>query len=242
MKRAYNKYSRLNRTEKKKNLKTAFLFIFLTIILGVTIVFVGIPLLVRLAMFLGDMRSPNLPIENSDSIPPSPARFNSSFEATNSATISLGGFAEPAANISLFLNQEFDTEVVVDNEGSFLFDKISLKGGDNLIYAIVTDEAGNESNKSTTINIVFDNQSPEIEISSPTDNQEFSQLKKQITISGKLNESASLSINDRTVILNSNLEFNYSYTLKDGENKIKITAVDEAGNKTEKELIVSYSP
>ncbi|MBU1126873.1 hypothetical protein KKF11_00835 [Patescibacteria group bacterium] len=242
MKRAYNKYSRLNRTEKKKNLKTAFLFIFLTIMLGVAIVFVGIPLLVRLAMFLGDMRSPNLPIEKSDNIPPSPARFNSSFEATNSASISLGGFAEPSANISLFLNQEFDTEVVVDNEGNFLFDRIHLKEGGNLIYAIVADEAGNESNKSTTINIIFDNQPPDIEVASPANNQSFSQLNKQITISGSLNENSNLLINDRTVILSSNLEFNYPYTLQDGENKINIIAIDKAGNKTEKELIIFYSP
>jgi len=36
--------------------------------------------------------------------------------------------------------------------------------------------------------------------------------------------------------------FSYTIQLKDGDNEIKIEAVDEAGNKTEKIVRVKYSP
>jgi bacillopeptidase F len=234
-------YSRLQKIERKKTLKTGFLFIFLTIVLGLTIVFAGIPFLVKMAMFLGNMKSSGVKIETNDTIPPSPPKIALNYEATNSAKLSFEGFAEPSANVSLFLNQEFEKEVVVDNEGKFVFDQVSLQEGDNFIYAIAADEAGNESAKSTTINMLFDKTPPEIEILNPQDGQSFSQIEKQIDITGFLNEEASLWINNRTIIVNSKNEFSYSYTLVEGENTLSFKAIDKAGNSVEKEIKVTYS-
>lgn len=71
---------------------------------------------------------------------------------------------------------------------------------------------------------------PNLEISSPTDNQ--TTTEEQITISGKTDPDNSVSINGNLTQLNDQGEFSYRLRLSQGENKIVIETTNRLGRKT----------
>ena len=70
----------------------------------------------------------------------------------------------------------------------------------------------------------------------------FVSTENEIMVKGKTEEKATVTVNERFVVVGSEGNFEYSLTLSEGENKILIVAIDKAGNKTEKELKVTYTP
>lgn len=235
------KMSLLTRKEEKRNLRKSFLYGFLTILLGIAIFFLGVPALIKLAIFVGKINSSSTPPEQSDNVPPSPPIFETTFEATNSAIISLSGFAESESTLKLFFNNKKE-EVLVDNDGTFVFNNLELEDGQNRIYAIAIDKAGNESSDSKKVSVLYDNEAPELEISQPQDGETFSDDDNKIELIGQTEEGANVLINDHFVVVDSEGNFNYQISLDKGENEIKIITEDSAGNQTEKIIKVNYSP
>ncbi len=242
-----NYYSRKNRSrlwrkEKEKSLRQAVFFSFLTVGLALTLIFLGIPALIRLAVFLGEIRSSSLPIENSDTVPPSPVQLEALPEATNSAQIAVKGYTEPGATVEFFLSGSPAKKVVAEADGTFNSGSLGLTEGRNQIYATATDTAGNQSQKSEVYELYYDSTPPEIEISEPQENQEFSGGQTKVFVKGKTEAKATITINDRLVIVDASGNFSYPLTLSEGENNLKIIVTDKAGNQAEKELTVTYSP
>lgn len=235
------KMSLLTRKEEKRNLRKAFLYGFLTILLGITIFFLGVPALIKLAVFVGKINSSSILPEQSDNVPPSPPIFEPLFEATNSAKISLSGFAESESTLKLFFNSK-EKEVLVDNDGKFVFNNLELKDGQNRIYAVAIDKTGNESSDSKRINILYDNEAPELEINQPQDGETITDDNNRIEVIGKTEGEADILINDHFVVVDSEGNFNYQISLDEGENEIKIISKDKAGNQTEKTIKINYSP
>jgi len=235
------KLSLLARKEEKRNLRKAFLYGFLTILLGMAIFFLGIPTLIKLAVFVGKINNSPTPTEQTDNISPSPPIFEPTFEATNSASISLSGFAEGESTLKLFFNSE-EKEVIVDNDGQFVFNDLKLKEGQNRIYAISIDKAGNESTNSKRISVLYDNKPPELEINQPQDGETIIDDNNKIEVIGRTEGGASILINNHFVVIDSKGNFNYQISLNEGENEIKIISKDKAGNQTEKTIKVNYSP
>ena len=81
--------SRLTRKEDALNLRRAVIFGGLTVVLALGLVFLGIPALIRMAIFLCNLRSSSQPIETGDTLAPSAPRLKSLPEATNSAQIKI---------------------------------------------------------------------------------------------------------------------------------------------------------
>lgn len=233
------KSSRLVRKREARSLRRAVLFGFLTVLLALALVFLGIPALIRMAIFIGNLRSSSTPIETKDVLPPVPPRLKPLAEATNKAQINIEGFAEKGATIKLTLNGIANKETVAKTDGTFLVSNIKLSQGKNEIYAIATDQDGNTSQKSAILVIDYDNTPPELIVNEPADNSVFSSEEKTIEIKGETEEGVTITINDRFVILGAEGKFDFSFTLSDGENKIKIVAVDKAGNQTEEEITVT---
>lgn len=234
--------SRLARKQKTRNARRAIVFIVLTLILALILVFVGIPLLIRLAIFLGDLRSSSILPEKGDTIPPSPPRIVLPFEATNSAQISLKGYAESGTTVKIYSSGTAEIEVIVDNDGQFKVKDFKLTSGRNEITAVAKDEAGNESQSSIPTVIEYDTSPPDLEIINPEEGTTISGLENKIKIEGKTDVETRLAINNRLVIVDPEGKFSYSYSLKEGENSFNIIVWDKAGNQTEKELKVNYSP
>lgn len=234
--------TRLSRKQEQKNIRQALIYILLTLTLGFALVFVGIPLLIRAAIFLGNLRGTSIIPEKSDFIPPSPPRIIAPFEATNSAQLSLKGHSEPGTSIKIFNSGFSFGEVVADNDGLFTIENLRLTPGRNEITAVAQDAAGNESQSSILVVIEYDISSPELEIIEPEDGATIGGIDNQISIKGKTEEGAKLTINGRLVIVGPEGDFSYQYSLDEGENVFTIIVQDKAGNQTEKELKVNYSP
>ena len=235
-------HTRLTRKQKAKDTRRALIFIILTLILALALVFIGIPLLIRMAIFLGNLRTSSKIPEKSDLIPPSPPRIIVPFEATNSAQLFLKGHTEPGAAVELYNSGLSSTKVVADANGLFIVEDFTLTSGRNELTAIAQDEAGNQSQTSTPVVINYDTSPPSIEITNPEEGITISGLQNQVAIEGKTEENAKLTINDRLVIIGPEGNFHYQVSLQEGDNIFTLIVQDEAGNQTEKELKINYSP
>ena len=236
------KASRLIRKEEARNIRRAFLYGCFTLTLSLTIIFLGIPTLIKMAIFLGNLRSSSLPIETQDLLPPSPPKLYPLPEATSSSQIRIKGSAEPGTTVKIFLEKKQEKEVITDNNGHFQLANLTLKPGKNEISATAIDKAGNESQQAKSLIVFYDRTAPLLEITEPVDGAEFFGEQNKVKIKGKTEGEATVLINEHLVVVDQEGNFNYLFSLKEGKNQIKITATDRAGNQTEKKLQVNYSP
>lgn len=234
------KYSRLATVEERKNIKNAYFYVILSVIALVFLIFFGIPLLVKFAGFIGDIAKSDKPVEISDITPPAPPQFDNLVEFTNKEVLDITGKSENGATVSIRANNE-TSEVVANSDGKFSF-VFNLDKGENTIDAKATDTSGNQSTQTQTYKIVFDNEEPKIEISSPSDGATFfGSGQRQLSIKGTLDETVDLTINGRTVFLKDDNSFAYSTTLSEGENKFEVKAIDPSGNESLTTFTVNFS-
>lgn len=223
-------------------MKKTITFSLLTILLIIFIIVAGIPLLVRLATFIADIKSSGELTEKQDSIPPFPPKLRPLPIATNINSVTIKGFAEAGAVVKIMLNGETVKEVIAEADGSFMAEGLILALGKNKIKTIAIDQADNQSQESGSLLIEYDKTAPELEITSPKDKSSLSGDNRQVIISGKTEPGVILKINTRLIILGPEGEFEHSLTLSEGENSLVIQAQDPAGNQTEKSLTLTYSP
>lgn len=234
-------YSRRRSLEEKKNRKSAMSFIVLTIILVVALFYFGIPLIVRYTGFLTDLRKSSEPVEVDDATPPPIPRLDPLPEATKDKSVDINGSTEPGATVIIEVNSN-PHEILANKSGRFSY-TFDLVGGENTISAVAKDISGNESGESEKIVVVYDLDAPDLEIISPKDGQEFyGNSQKQISIEGATDKDASITINDRFVLVDNEGKFKFSTNLSEGENVFTIKAEDKASNVTESKLILKYSP
>lgn len=233
--------SRLQSTEQKQNMRTALMYVGLTLVAIVAIFFLGIPLMGRVATFFHDLRTSSTPVDANDTTPPAPPRFESLPEFTNKTVIDVTGRTEPGAMVKIKENGE-EHEVLANSDGVFNFEW-SLNDGDNRISAIARDGSGNESQESDVFEPTYDNEPPDLEIKSPSDGQNFAGSRnRQITIQGSTEGGISITINDRIVAVDSNGNYSLFTTLSEGSNSFTVKATDKAGNVTEKSFGVTFAP
>jgi hypothetical protein len=235
------RYSRLARTEEKKNIKRAILFGGLTVGIIIAFIFFGLPLVARLAGFLTDLKKSGSPIEISDTTPPAPPILERFAEYTKDQQLKISGKTEPGAIVTLFLNTN-DEEIIANKNGEFNY-TFKLRKGENTISVRAKDSAGNESQESKIYEVIFDNESPDLEITSPEEGKEYYGSKeRQITIEGLTEDGVSLTINDRIVAVEEDGTFTFLTTLNEGKNNFNIKSTDKAGNQTEMDFAVSFTP
>lgn len=236
-------HSRLMRREEKQSLRKAAIFFLLTLLILAGTIFLGIPALVKVAVFLAELKGSSLPVEQTDVIPPAPPRLDPLPEATKTNSIGLSGSAEAGANVEIYLNDRLVLTLVSDNDSHFITEKIRLEEGKNSVYVIAFDKAGNKSSPSEKISIWFNDQPPDLSIEQPGDNSHFNgEKEKTITVQGKTEADVNLNLNDRLVIVGNEGNFSTTYSLNEGENKLTFIARDQAENETKKELTVFYFP
>lgn len=210
-------------------------FVVLTLVLIGLIIYKGVPFLVQMAGFFGDLKSSKELVESQDTTLPAPPRLQALPSATNSAQVSLKGFSEAGSTVQIILNNELEKEVIADSGGSFVAEAIFLANGKNRLQAIAIDQAGNKSQESPILTIDFDQEPPALEVNQP-------EPAEKVEITGKTEPEATLKINERLIILDQEGNFRHSLNLEQGENKILVQAIDPAGNQSEKEIILDYTP
>lgn len=175
-----------------------------------------------------------------NNIKPNPPILNEMPEATKEKEIDIKGYAGQNETIKLFVNGPEVASISSSDDGSFTFEKVKLNDGKNSLFAKSINTRNIESDKSKTYVINVDTKEPKLEITSLKDGDVIKNLDKRILVSGKLDEEAEVSINDNVAIVKPELTFDFLLGVNEGEVKIKIVATDKAGNKTEKELKVTY--
>jgi len=233
-------YSIRLKTEERKNIRKAYLLIAITFVLLFFIANYGLKLATKFSDFLLEIKKGSEPVEISDTTPPPPPTFESLPSTTNQDTIEVKGLTEAGSTVSIVFKGKKE-EIIANNEGKFLL-TLKLSEGINRITATSTDKSGNVSQK-TEVEITLDKTPPSLDITKPQDKSEFfGSRQRQVIIEGKTEENAKVQINDRWVVVERDGSFSFVTTLSEGENKFLIKAEDEAGNKTEKTITLSYSP
>lgn len=234
-------YSRLQSVEEKRNVRKAVYFVLLTIGAIVILFFYGIPILGKFAGFVSDLGKSGKAISINDKTPPAPPRFDFLNNFTNQENLNITGNTEAGATVNLTFNGASE-DTLADKDGRFQF-SVKLLNGENTYSAMATDAAGNVSQKTQTYALTFDNKPPELTIASPNDgSQFFGSNQRQVTINGNTDTGSQITINDRFVTVDDTGKFQYTTTLNDGENKFKVKSTDQAGNTTEKEITLTFTP
>lgn len=222
-------------SQTKKNLALTILGIILILF---AIFKFGIPLLANVSLILDKTKAAQT--NNDSKIYIAPPVLDPLKNATNSAQINISGKAMKDQTVKIYINNVLVDTVSASSNGNFLSEQ-NLSLGENIIKA-KAEKNNEESDYSDPITVSFKNSNPALEVSSPSEGQSFYKDAKTVEVSGKTDSGSTVTVNGLWALLDENNNFSYELPLQNGENNIKVIATDQAGNKTEKELKVSYSP
>lgn len=231
--------SRLNKYEERKEKRQIFGAIIGSIALFAFLALFGVKILVGFSLLVDKLRGapPKQEQEQTYLLPPTIFPIE---EATNSASFAVSGRSSQKGTVLLFVNDEEARKISVSDDGTFSVSTIRLKEGVNTISAKLTDDTGKTTELSEVQKIIYKKTKPTLEITDPSDKKEIRGDTNTISIKGKTEDTAHVTINDRFVVVNSDGTFSYTFSLSDGENKIKTKVTDIAGNTTEDERTVTY--
>lgn len=233
---AVKTYSRLARVEEAKARKTVLVYAFLTLAVILFLLFFGVRILTSISSFIQpEQKQTNV----DDKTPPPPPQLDYVQPRTNIETQTIKGESEPDAVVQISVNGSV-TSTRSDSGGGFSLDVV-LSEGDNTITAKATDTAGNISNQSEVISINLDKTPPTLTVTKPTAGQSFKSKDSPIRVEGQT-DAERVTINDRIAVIDSSGKFSLPFNLADGQNDLLVVAVDQAGNKTEITISVSYTP
>lgn len=233
--------SRLTSIEEKKNTRKALYFVLLAVGFLTLFLFIGLPAVGKLLSYVSDLKKTNSVVDKYDTTPPAPPYFDYFPEAVNKASFEIKGKSEEGATVTINFNDQ-NQEVLAESSGDFIYN-VTLAKGTNTFFATAKDASGNESIKSKIVIVVFDNEPPKLDISTPGDGASYYGSKqKDINITGTTEPGVTLTVNDRWIGVNADDgTFLYTYTLDEGENSLNFKSTDKAGNQTEKTYRVTYT-
>lgn len=198
-----------------------------------------------LPLFVGELSMFSKPTpkeEIKEAISLAPPVLNIPYEATNTGTITVKGFAAPSTKVKIYLDDSLVSEIDSGSDGNFISNPISLHEGTNNIYGKTANDKNKESLSSKRIQVVYSNEKPELEISEPEDNKEIKGGDKKVLVRGKTDPENELTINGFRVIISSDGSFSSEVGLSEGDNIINIASTNGVGNASTIEKRVKYIP
>jgi len=235
--------SRLNKNFEKRTQRTAILSIIGILIILFLLFRFGIDALVNLSVFISGSKNQTT-TQNSNQVNYiSVPTLNPLLQATNSAQIVITGQSVKSYQVLLYINNSNVDQIAANQNGNFSFNE-NLTSGDNQIK-VKAEFNNKQSDFSNTSDITYKSSPPALDVSSPSDGQNFNKNQvntgNTINITGKTDSGVSVTVNGFWAVVDDGNNFSYTLTLQNGDNQIKIVAVDQAGNKAEKDLKVNYS-
>ncbi|MFH1827497.1 MAG: hypothetical protein ABH812_03665 [bacterium] len=226
--------SRLLHHKRKK----ALIYLAIILIVAFAIFTVGFKLIINGSVYIANMFGNKTDTGQYQNETLAEININEIPSATNSSQLKISGNTYNIDSIIIFLNNEEIKTLSISskNEFSALID--NLVNGENKVYFVGEVKNSSKRKKTDTYSIVSKTSKPKIEVSSPSDN--LITPKSEIRIVGQTDPNVSLRIGGFPTSISSTGNFDQSVQLKDGENKIIITAEDEAGNSEELTLTIIY--
>lgn len=231
--------SRLTKNVENRTRKNIYLSIIGIIIVLFLLMKFGIGILVNFSLFLAGSKD-NQSLQNTNKIDfLTPPTLNPIQSATNSAKIIITGKSSKDTTVELFVNNDLEDETETDEDGNFAFTP-SLKPGINQIKARAKFE-DKKSDFSTTFNVNYTNSAPLLEVTSPSDGQTYKKDQNTASVQGKTDQGVNITVNGFWAVIDEVNNFSYTLPLQNGDNEIRIVAIDQAGNRSEKTIRVNYS-
>lgn len=215
-----------------RNVLLASLGIVLVIIL---LIIFGTNILVSFSLLVGKLSgTEETAVTTQSDAYVAPPTLDPTETATSSAATVVTGFGESKQRIDLYRNGKLISKTTVKADNTFRFSNVTLVEGENTIRAKAINESNQQSEFSNEVKIMFSNEPPELTIDAPQEGQVFKKSGGAVKVTGKTNAGAKVTVNDFRAIVDTEGNYSYLYTLKDGDNELKIVATDTANNKTEK--------
>ncbi|OGM13281.1 hypothetical protein A3D84_00925 [Candidatus Woesebacteria bacterium RIFCSPHIGHO2_02_FULL_42_20] len=234
-------YSRLQNIEDKRSSKHALILIAASVFLVIFFAVFGLPIVARFAQILIGINKSGSAVVSDDTTPPPPPKITDLPEYLNQEEVEVSGVTEPGATVKIYFNGT-TKELLASSSGNFSTN-FSLSEGENIVYAVSTDNRGNVSEQSNTSIVTLDKEAPELEISEPQEGTNFyGNRQRQVIIKGQTENGARVTINDRIVVVENTGIFTYYTSLGEGNNTFAIKSADRAGNEREKTLNLIFSP
>jgi hypothetical protein len=230
--------SRYSRIEEKKQKRRLLLSVFGILTVIVFIAIFGMKILVGFSLFVDMIRGTTPTIQSEVLILP-PA-LDPLPIATFSSTLRVTGTGQQGLTLILYINDKETKKVSLTKSASFSAQLTDLKDGLNIISAKLSDEKGNLSDLSNILTTSIKKTLPVLEITAPDNNSTVNGESNLVTVSGKSEESTTVTINGRVVVVKNDYSFSYQYPLSEGDNKLVIKTTDQAGNSTTVERSVKY--
>jgi hypothetical protein len=228
--------SRRAKVEQKKVFRQT---IFFGVLAVAFLIFFGLIVIPNVIRFFGNQG--NQATFDDSGLPPQVPLLSSPVTATSSASLNLKGYNEKGNQVVLLQNGQETQRATVEDDGSFSFDT-TLSTGDNRFTLYAIDPANKESEVSREYLVVFDNQPPKLEVADLQDKQSVQGKKNQmLSIKGTTDPDTKVTLNDRLVFSKEDGSFTTQQRLENGENTLTFKATDQAGNTTEKKIIVTFS-
>lgn len=225
--------------QQKKYFHQIIFYLLLLILIIIFIATIGIKLLINTTIFVAEISHRNRDYSNQKTAKTDyilPPKILELPNATNSAKIPIIIKAVSGKNLSIFLNDDLYKEATLQE--NFFKTDIDLTPGENSIYLILEDPQTKEKKQSVMYRLIYKNEKPKLEITSPQNQEKVS--KDEIVIAGQTDKEVFVKISNLPVVVDAEGKFSSTLKLTQGENKIKIEAQDIAGNIEIKELTVIY--
>lgn len=228
----------LRKFEHKTKRKIIFTVVISIILVYLTFT-IAIPYLIgTLTIF---QKKPTQKVESYDD-KLAPPILNIPFDATNSASIDIDGYAATDTQVELYVNDIAVQKTFTDGTGSFGFNAISLQTGRNYIYGKTISD-NKTSLPSKGIKLDYSNEKPNLEVYEPTENKTQSGGDKKVKITGKTDElNTTVTVNDKQIYVNSEGKFSDERDLSEGDNQINIIATNQYGNSSVITRKVTFTP
>ncbi len=230
--------SRLNRKEDEEITKKTILLGGITVALFILLLLFGLPLLVKLSVLLGNNKKDSGEVMEK-LLPPLPPRLTSTFEATNSAKLTVSGLAEPNVEIELFKNDISVGKNNSDEKGLFTFPDIELEKGGNTFTAIAAKEKEGKSELSKELMVIYEDTPPSLELTNPSE-EKLTVDNPDFDIIGKSDPEVSVTVNGKIALVDSEGNFKLKIQLNTGKNDIEVIAKSQAGNEVRKRVEIIF--
>ncbi len=166
-----------------------------------------------------------------DTLPPALqlANLNDGMRVGNPLLL-ISGVTEAGAALSI---NGLPQAGVVDSQGRFSF-QYKLAATDNALQIRAADTAGNTASVNRTVFVVTE--PPKVVINTPADGEWLNQTL--VAVTGQAPAGTTLTVNGQAVQVGQNGTFNYQLLLQDGDNILRVEAVDDVGNIAKFERLV----
>lgn len=158
-------------------------------------------------------------------------------ESINLETINISGSTTSEVTVKLFINTKEISKTKADTTGNFVFEKVKLIEGLNLIKVVSENSKGEKKETSTTITL--DKTKPNLFINSPSDGTIYPANTKTVNVSGTTEPNAVVHVNSFQAVVDQKGSFSLNLPVTPGVNSLDFSSVDAAGNVNNIKLSVS---